>query len=58
MNKVWNGLADFFELTFNVIDGLGNTMNYIYIAVIFLFLVIWVLKMIKHRNDNEEHASL
>ena len=58
MNKIWNGLADFFELTFNVIDWLGNTMNYIYIAVIFLFLVICVLKMIKHRNDNEEHASL
>jgi hypothetical protein len=26
--------------------------------VIFAFLVVWITKMLKHRKDNEEHASL
>ena len=34
-----------------------NTINYLYIVIIFAILVIWTTKMIKHRKDGEEHAS-
>lgn len=57
MNKIWYGIADFFEFIFQIIEKLGNTINYIYIVVIFVFLVVWTIQMIKHRKNNEEHAS-
>lgn len=50
-------IGDFFELIFNGIEVLDNWPNYFYIGVIFIFLVVWIAKMLKHRKDNEEHAS-
>ncbi len=58
MNKIWFGIADFFSIIFQIMESLGNTINFIYILVIGAFLVLWILKMIKHRKNNEEHASL
>ena len=57
MNKIWYGIADFFQFVFSVIEGLGNIINYIYIAVIIIFLTVWTSKMIDHKKNNEEHAS-
>jgi hypothetical protein len=57
MKEVFYAIADFFGLIFNGIEALGNLPNYFYICVIFIFLVIWTIKMLKHRKDNEEHAS-
>ena len=56
MKELFYVIADFFALIFNGIEVLGNTLNYFYILVIFMFLVVWISKMIKHRKDNEEHA--
>ena len=50
-------IGDFFGVIFNGVEALGNSVNYIYIGVIFAFLVVWTSKMIKHRKDGEEHAS-
>ena len=58
MKDFFYGIADFFGLIFNGIEEIGNTLNYFYILVIFLFLVVWISKMIKYRKDNEEHAPL
>tara|TARA_Y100001934_G_C11628974_1_gene440188 strand:+ start:272 stop:448 length:177 start_codon:yes stop_codon:yes gene_type:complete len=58
MNKIWHTIADFFELIFQAIESIGNTVNYIYIIVIFLFLVLWIFKMLEHKKNNEEHMSL
>ena len=58
MNKIWYAIGDFFEGLFDMVDGIGNTINYFYIGVIFTFLVVWITKMLKHRKDNEEHAPL
>ncbi len=58
MNKIWYAIGGFFEGVFDMVDGIGNTINYFYIGVIFTFLVVWVTKMLKHRKDNEEHAPL
>ena len=58
MKDVFYAIADFFNLIFTGVEALGNSLNYIYIGVIFVFLVLWTFKMIKHRKDNEEHAPL
>ena len=58
MSEIWHAIGSFFESTFKIIDVLENKVNYIYIVIIFAFLVIWTIKMIKHRKNNEEHAPL
>ena len=57
MDKIWYAIADFFQFIFKYIEMLGNSVNYLYIVIIFLFLVVWILQMLKHRKNNEEHAS-
>ena len=57
MKDVFYAIGDFFQLIFNGVEALENMPNYFYIGVIFIFLVVWTAKMLKHRRDNEEHAS-
>ena len=57
MNKMWHAISVLFEGLFEIVEGVENTINYFYICVIFIFLVLWVLRMIKYRKNNEEHAS-
>ncbi len=57
MKEVFYAIGDFFGWVFKGIEFLGNTPNYLYIGVIFIFLAVWTIKMLKHRKDNEEHAS-
>ena len=58
MKEVFYAIADLFELIFSGVEALGNTLNYLYMGVIFVFLVIWTIKMLNHRKNNEEHANL
>ena len=57
MKEVFYAIGDFFGSIFEVIESIGNTLNYFYIGVIVIFLVVWTAKMIKHRKDGNEHAS-
>ena len=57
MKEVFYAIGDFFGSIFEIIESIGNTLNYFYIGVIFVFLVVWTAKMIKHKKDGEEHAS-
>ena len=57
MKEVFYAIGDFFGSIFEIIESIGNTLNYFYIGVIFIFLVVWTSKMIKHKKDGEEHAS-
>ena len=57
MKDIFYAIGDFFGLVFEGVEAVGNSINYLYIGVIFAFLVIWTTKMIKHRKDGEEHAS-
>jgi tellurite resistance protein TehA-like permease len=57
MKEVFYAIGDFFGSIFEIIESMGNTLNYFYIGVIFVFLVVWAAKMIKHKKDGEEHAS-
>tara|TARA_B110000003_G_scaffold271882_1_gene306780 strand:- start:1855 stop:2031 length:177 start_codon:yes stop_codon:yes gene_type:complete len=56
MSKIFYAIGDFFGVIFSGVESIGNSLNYIYICVIFIFLVVWIAKMIKHRKDGEEHA--
>ena len=58
MKEVFYAIGDFFGLIFAVVDAIQNKLNYFYIGVIFIFLVVWTIKMLKHRKNNEEHAPL
>ena len=51
-------IGDLFESSFAIIELMGNTVNYIYIGIIFVFLVFWTKKMTDHKKNNEEHAPL
>ncbi len=57
MSDIFYAIGDFFGLVFNGVEAIGNSINYLYIGVIFAFLVVWTVKMLKHRKDGEEHAS-
>jgi hypothetical protein len=58
MKDIFYAIGDFFGLVFEGVEAIGNSINYLYIGVIFAFLVDWTAKMIKHRKDGEEHAQL
>ena len=57
MKEVFYAIGDFFGSIFEIIESMGNTLNYFYIGIIFIFLVVWTFKMIKHKKNGEEHAS-
>ena len=57
MSDIFYAIGDFFHLVFSAVDTVGNSINYLYVVIIFVFLVVWTLKMLKHRKDGEEHAS-
>ena len=57
MSDIFYAIGDFFGLVFNGVEAIGNSINYLYIVIIFAFLVIWTAKMLKHRKDGEEHTS-
>ena len=58
MKEVFYAIGDFFGSIFEIIESIGNTLNYFYIGVIVIFLVVWTAKMVKHKKDGEEHESL
>ena len=58
MNDILYAIADFFGIIFIGVEAVGNSLNYVYMCIIFLFLVTWTIKMLKHRKDNEKHAPL
>ena len=57
MTTIFYAIADFFKYIFSIMDLIENTLNYFYIVVIFMFLVLWTLIMLNHRKKGEEHQS-
>ena len=57
MKNIFYSIGDFFETVFGVVESIGNTINYFYIVVFFVFLVVWTIEMFKHKKNNEEHAK-
>ena len=57
MKEIFYAIGDSFSLIFNIVEAIGNTLNYFYIGVIFIFLAVWTNEMLQHRKNNEEHAN-
>lgn len=51
----WNNfvyaLGDFFEWTFGILPILGNSVNYIFLALGFIFFFYWMGQMAKHNRE-------
>ena len=57
MNNFFYAIGDIFEFIFQFIPLIADFINYFYIVIIFLFLVLWTIIMFGHRKRGEEHAS-
>lgn len=57
MSNIWYAIGDFFEYIFGFMPMIGNNINYFYIVVITVFLIVWTNEMIKHKKNKQEHAS-
>tara|TARA_B100000902_G_scaffold49801_1_gene56573 strand:- start:250 stop:426 length:177 start_codon:yes stop_codon:yes gene_type:complete len=51
-------IADIFQVTFKIIPLVGDYINWLYIFIISAFLIVWISKMIIHKKNGEEHATL
>ena len=41
MNEIFYAIGDFFGVVFDGVEAVGNSINYLYMVIIFAFLVIW-----------------
>ena len=57
MNDIIYEVGYFFESIFELVPPFGNYVNYAFMMIIFLFLVIWTYKMFVHKKKGQEHAS-
>ena len=58
MKEVFYTIGDFFGLIFNAVEVAGDKLNFFFIGLIFILLIVWIAKMLKYRKDNKEHAPL
>jgi membrane protein CcdC involved in cytochrome C biogenesis len=57
MNNFFYAIGAFFESIFEFMPAFGNALNYFFMLVIFIFLIVWTSKMVKHKKNGEEHSS-
>ena len=55
---IFYAIGDSFQPLFELMPMIGDYINYFFMIVIFIFLVLWTGKMFGHRKRGEEHASL
>ncbi|MDX5325920.1 MAG: hypothetical protein LPK80_06630 [Bacteroidota bacterium] len=51
--NLFEGLGDFFEWTFQILPILGNTMNYLFMAIGTVMFIYWLGQMRKHARAGE-----
>lgn len=49
----FEGLGDFFQWTFKLIEGVGMAGNYFFMAVMTILGVYWISQMIGHQRKGE-----
>ncbi|MAO71612.1 MAG: hypothetical protein CMD02_03765 [Flavobacteriales bacterium] len=54
---IFCAIGNSFQHLFEFIPMIGEYINYFFMIVIFVFLVLWTVKMFGHRKRGEEHAS-
>ena len=49
------GLGNFLEWSFGIFPFLGNAFNYTMMLIGFVFMVWWILQMVKHTKEEKNH---
>lgn len=49
------GLGSFLEWSFGIFPFLGNSYNYIMMAIAAGFMIWWILQMFKHQKEEKNH---
>ncbi len=49
------GLGSFLEWSFGIFTFFGNGFNYFMMAVASVFLVWWIMQMMKHTKEEKNH---
>ena len=50
-------IGNSFQPIFDIMPMIADYVNYLFMFIIFMFLVLWTNKMFEHRKNGEEHAS-
>lgn len=54
MTEFFTGLGDFFMATFRIITTLGNSANYLFMAIIASLLIYWLLQLMRFKRMGQE----
>ena len=54
---IFYAIGDSFQPLFDIMPLVADYINYFFMFVIFVFLVLWTVRMFGHRKTGEEHAS-
>lgn len=57
LRDIFYAIGDSFQPLFEIMPLFGDYINYFFMVVIFVFLVLWTGKMFGHRKRGEEHVS-
>ncbi|GAB4379575.1 MAG: hypothetical protein Kow0075_10270 [Salibacteraceae bacterium] len=58
INELVFWIADLIEATFPLLRFLGNTFNWMIIAVMFVLAVIWIKAMADYNREAERNGTL
>ena len=51
--NLWQSIGNFFTYIFDFMPIIGNKINYLYVFIIFSFLVICTIQLIKNREKKK-----
>ena len=55
---IFYSIGNSFQPIFDIMPIIADYVNYLFMFIIFMFLVLWTVKMFGHRKNGEEHAPL
>lgn len=57
-NSLWNKFGDFFEWTFNLMEGPNRNMNIVFIVIGFIGAIYWLFRQIKYNQEAEQNGTI
>lgn len=58
INEALDAIAALIQWTFKILTVLGNSFNWIIIAVMFILGVVWIKKMADYNKEAERNGTL
>ncbi len=56
-SEFWYGVGDFFTESFAILRLGGNAVNWFFIVIIFLALVVWMVKQSKYNSQEMKESG-